>query len=128
MSRVSLFVLLIVAVFTPTATMAQAVAGLGGVTGTVRDASGSVVPGAMVTVTNDSKGIRRTLETTEAGLFAAPALVPAPGYSVTVSKQGFSEWAVRDFQVQVGETPPPRWRSLLKQSWWRTPRAAWPIW
>jgi outer membrane receptor protein involved in Fe transport len=104
MSRVSLCVLLVVAVFTPPAAMAQAVAGLGGVTGTVRDASGSAVPGAMVVITNDSKGIRRTLETTEAGLFAAPALVPAPGYSVSVSKQGFSDWAVRDFQVQVGET------------------------
>src|SRR5579883_3106738 len=64
---------------------AQAVAGLGGVSGSVRDASGAAVPNATVVLTNDSKGIKRTLQTTDAGVFSVPALVPAPGYSLTVN-------------------------------------------
>ena len=83
---------------------AQGVAGLGAVSGTVRDASGAVVPGASVVVSNESKGIRRTMQTTDAGAFAAPALVPAEGYSITVAKAGFANWEAKDFQVQVGQT------------------------
>jgi hypothetical protein len=82
----------------------QAVAGLGAVTGTVRDASGAAVPDAGVVITNESKGIRRSMQTTDAGIFNAPALVPSTGYSITVSKSGFANWEARDFQVQVGQT------------------------
>src|SRR4051812_9116211 len=83
---------------------AQGVAGLGAVSGTVRDASGAVVPGAAVTISNDSKGIKRTMQTTDAGVFAAPALVPASGYSVAVKKQGFADWEAKDVEVLVGQT------------------------
>lgn len=83
---------------------AQAVAGLGGLSGSVRDATGAIVPGAMVVLSNDAKGIRRTMLSSEAGVFAAPALVPAAGYNLAVSLQGFSIWEARDFTVQVGQT------------------------
>src|SRR5205814_7686171 len=43
----------------PHGAFAQAVAGLGAVAGTVRDASGAAVPNATVVVSNDSKSIRR---------------------------------------------------------------------
>ena len=66
----------------------QSVAGLGAISGTVRDASGAAVPGAQVVVANESKGIRRTMSTTEAGVFTAPSLVPATGYTVVVTKDG----------------------------------------
>src|SRR3954451_2673205 len=78
------------------------VAGMGAISGAVRDASGAVVPDAQVIVSNESKGIRRTLRTTEAGVFAAPSLPPVPGYSLQVTKQGFSNYDVKDIQVQVG--------------------------
>jgi len=71
---------------------AQGVAGLGAVTGTVRDASGAVVPDASIVLSNSAKGIRRTMQTTDAGAFSAPALVPATGYSVTGTKPGFANW------------------------------------
>ncbi len=87
----------------PAGAFAQAVAGLGAAAGTVRDSSGAAVPGATVVVSNDSKGIRRTMQTTEAGLFAAPALVPADAYKITVSKTGFATWEVKDFQIHVGQ-------------------------
>jgi len=52
---------------------AQATAGLGSVSGTVRDASGAVIPNATVVVANEGKGIKRTMNSTEAGVFAARA-------------------------------------------------------
>jgi hypothetical protein len=82
---------------------AQATAGLGAVSGTVRDASGAVIPGATVVVANDGKGIRRTMNSTEAGVFAAPALVPSSGYSITVTKEGFATYEVKDFEILVGQ-------------------------
>src|SRR5947209_17970749 len=81
----------------------QSVAGLGAISGTVRDASGASVPGAQVVVANESKGIRRTLSTTEAGVFTAPSLVPAPGYTVTATKPGFAEYEMKEIQVMVGQ-------------------------
>ncbi len=82
---------------------AQATAGLGSVSGTVRDASGASVPGATVIVSNESKGIRRTMTTTDAGVFAAPALVPASGYSIAVTKTGFSAYEIKAFEILVGQ-------------------------
>jgi hypothetical protein len=80
------------------------VAGLGAVAGTVRDASGAAVPGAIVVVSNDAKGIKRNLQTTDAGVFSAAALTPADGYRVTVSKEGFAQWEIKNFAVTVGQT------------------------
>ena len=82
---------------------AQATAGLGAVSGTVRDASGAVIPGATVVVANDGKGIKRTMTSTDAGVFAAPALTPSSGYSITVTKQGFATYEVKDFEILVGQ-------------------------
>ena len=67
-------------------------AGISAISGTVRDASGAVIAGAKVTVANESKGIRRDLDTNDAGLFSAPALVPSSGYSVEVNKSGFAKY------------------------------------
>ena len=82
---------------------AQSVAGLGAISGVVRDATGAAIPGAQVVVANESKGIKRTLSTTEAGVFTAPSLVPSPGYSVTANKTGFAQYELKDIQVLVGQ-------------------------
>src|SRR5437016_1489296 len=84
--------------------LAQSVAGLGAVSGAVRDASGASVAGAQVVLSNDAKGIRRTMQTTDAGVFSAPALVPAGGYSLSVAKPGFDNWEIKDFPITVGQT------------------------
>jgi hypothetical protein len=76
---------------------------LGAISGSVRDASGAAIPNAQVVVSNDAKGIKRTLTTTEAGVFTAPSLVPATGYSLLVTAQGFSNYEVKDIQVLVGQ-------------------------
>jgi uncharacterized protein YfaP (DUF2135 family) len=77
-------------------------AGNGGVTGTVRDASGSPVPNAAVSVVNTAKGIKRDIQTTGSGVFNAPSLVPAAGYSVEVTAAGFAKYEATNLTVQVG--------------------------
>jgi hypothetical protein len=69
---------------------AQTGAGQGSISGFVQDLSKAAVPGAAVVVANDSKGIRRTIETNGQGVFTAPAFIPAEGYSVTVTKSGLA--------------------------------------
>src|ERR1017187_333953 len=65
---------------------AQEVAGFGSVTGIVRDSSGEGIPETTVLLSNQALGLRRTMTTTDEGVFDAPALVPAAGYSKTDRK------------------------------------------
>jgi hypothetical protein len=58
------------------------------ITGTIRDSSGAVVPGAKVTATNEATGVGYTQETTSAGLYAFPS-VPIGMYTVTAETKGF---------------------------------------
>jgi len=78
-------------------------AGLSSITGSVHDASGAVVPAATVIVANESKGIRRELESNAAGVFSAPALTPSSGYSVEVSKAGFVKYSAKGISLNVGQ-------------------------
>jgi hypothetical protein len=57
-------------------------------TGTVTDGSGSAVPGAAVTLTNESSGDVRRTNTTTAGYWAIPA-IPAGSYTILVEATGF---------------------------------------
>ena len=82
---------------------AQSAGGLGGISGTVRDSSGASVPKAKVVVSNASQGTNRELTTNDSGLFTAPALVPGPGYHVTVTASGFSTWEATDLTLLVGQ-------------------------
>jgi hypothetical protein len=77
--------------------------GVASISGVIQDSTGAVVPGATVLVENMSKGIRRELTTNGAGVFNAPALVPAEGYSVTVTKPGFATYQLKDIELQVGQ-------------------------
>jgi hypothetical protein len=87
-----------------TCLFAQATAGgLAAISGTVKDASGAAVPGASVVVANDAKGIKRNLETNSSGVFSAAALAPSDGYTVSVSKSGFSGWETKDVSLAVGQ-------------------------
>jgi len=81
----------------------QASAGLAEISGTVRDSSDAVVPGAQVVISNPSKGIHLTLNTSEGGLFDAPALPPASGYEVTVDKSGFAQYDAKEITLAVGQ-------------------------
>src|SRR5262245_50987057 len=59
------------------------------VTGTLKDASGGVLPGATVTARNEETGLTRTAVSESAGEYRLPALPPGR-YTVTVDLQGFT--------------------------------------
>jgi outer membrane receptor protein involved in Fe transport len=90
--------------FTASHARAQSLAGLGAMTGTVTDQSNGAVANASVDVINSSLGIDRKVTTTDAGLFFAPSLPPAPGYTVSVSARGFNPSKAEGIVVHVGET------------------------
>ncbi len=60
----------------------------GTITGTVSDASGAVIPGVEVTITNVGTGIARTAVTTDTGLYRVTNLSPSQ-YTVKASLTGF---------------------------------------
>jgi hypothetical protein len=77
--------------------------GVAGISGTVRDPSGAAVPNAKVVISSTSRGQIRSLTTNQAGAFSAPALIPGPGYSVTINAAGFAPYEVKDVDLQVGQ-------------------------
>src|SRR5215471_545538 len=83
--------------------LAQSAAGLAGISGVVRDPSGSTVPNAKVVVSNTATGVARDLTTNEAGLFTAPALTPGAGYKIAVTTAGFAPYELADVALQVGQ-------------------------
>ena len=85
------------------AAFGQSLAGLGALNGIVHDSSGAVIPGAEVQVVNTSLGIDRKIKATDAGIFAAPSLPPADGYTVIVTVKGFSTAKIQGITVHVGE-------------------------
>jgi len=58
------------------------------ITGTVRDSARAVVPGASVTAVNEATGVTSRQTTTNAGLYAFPAL-PSGSYTITAEIAGF---------------------------------------
>src|ERR1700722_9726756 len=82
---------------------AQAAAGVAGISGVVHDLSGAAVPSAKVVISSDARGEIRSITSNAAGLFSAPALLPGPGYKVTITASGFAVWEVKDIDLRVGQ-------------------------
>ncbi|HZT36516.1 MAG TPA: carboxypeptidase regulatory-like domain-containing protein [Bryobacteraceae bacterium] len=91
----------LMAVLSATALFAQLDTGT--ITIVVRDASGSVVPGAAVTLRNENTGVEaRTGATNEQGVLTA-ALIPSGSYSVHVEMRGFKSYQRAGIYLQVNE-------------------------
>ena len=73
----------------------------GQISGSVRDATGAVVPGAQVAITNQATGVTNPVRTNEAGEFILPALT-AGTYEVSAEAKGFQKVSQRDIVLQVG--------------------------
>jgi len=78
-------------------------AGAGGMSGTVTDPSGSVVPGVDVTIRNTGTGLVRTVSTNQSGIYSATFLQPG-AYEVSTSKTGFAKIDNKGLTVGVGQT------------------------
>ena len=105
MFRVSVgrLVCFIWAIAMPAAAFAQAQAANGNIEGTVRDATGAVVPGVTVTVLNTELGTRRAVVTSEQGFYRAP-LLPLGAYTLTADMQGFRKFEQRNLSLSAGQT------------------------
>jgi Carboxypeptidase regulatory-like domain len=74
-----------------------------GVTGTVFDSSGAVVPDASVTITNEGTSVSNKTGTTGSGTYAFTGLTPG-SYTVTVEKTGFKKSVQNHVNVEVTVT------------------------
>jgi hypothetical protein len=73
----------------------------GEISGVVTDASGSVLPGVSITLTNVATNATRVVQTNESGVYVMVALQPGM-YSLKSELQGFRAVERANIQVQVG--------------------------
>ncbi|HZT29311.1 MAG TPA: TonB-dependent receptor [Bryobacteraceae bacterium] len=74
----------------------------GEITGTVADATGAVVGGATVTVTDPATNTQRTVITNSAGVYDVPALLPGT-YNLKAEMKGFATQVRNDIELQVAQ-------------------------
>src|SRR5579859_1905086 len=94
-----LFVACVAVLLIPSGAFGQSI---GSFSGTVTDASGSVIAGATVTAVSQGTGASREAKTDEAGHYALP-LMPAAIYTLKVEFQGFQTVERKDVRLQVEE-------------------------
>ena len=75
----------------------------GTITGLVQDASGAMIAGAQITVTNQDNGSVTKTATNAVGEYNVPELVPGP-YTVAIDHPGFSTGVSTDNHVAVDQT------------------------
>jgi carboxypeptidase family protein len=92
---------LIIVFLSATASMAQATAEI---TGTVKDTSGAVLPGATVTATQTATGFKREAVSDPEGAFSFPA-IPIGPYRLEVALQGFKTSIQTGIVLQVNDHP-----------------------
>jgi len=73
------------------------------ITGTVKDSTQAMVPGAHVTLRNVATNITTTAESNTAGIYVFPALNPGT-YEMTFEKQGLRTRKVSDIPLSTGLT------------------------
>jgi len=75
----------------------------GTITGVVHDSSGAVVPGAKVTIVNESTNVTLVATSNEAGEYTMPNLAPG-SYTVRVNKEGFRTSEERGLTLDAAKT------------------------
>jgi len=88
------------AVFSAIAPLAAQSTG-GSLSGTVKDATGGVLPGVTVVITNTDTSLTRTVVTDPGGRYVAPDLPPGP-YSVKGTLEGFTSVVRSGITLTVG--------------------------
>src|SRR5262245_8254132 len=75
----------------------------GRITGTITDASGAVIPGVTVEVTNAQTGVAFSTISTETGDYSAPNLPPG-SYSISASLSGFKKYNRTGVSLAAAQT------------------------
>ncbi len=94
-------ILLLVPVFGVGMLLAQSERGT--ITGAVRDASGAVVPGASIQITNVATNVTTATTSNQTGEFTVPG-VAAGKYNLRVEKQGFRTFVLSGVTVDAATT------------------------
>jgi hypothetical protein len=76
--------------------------GTGNIQGTVKDASGAVLPGARVAITHTQTSRQYTTTSTELGFYLFPSVQMGP-YQIVVESPGMETWK-GELTLQVGQT------------------------
>src|SRR5215211_1477827 len=95
--------LLVVLCFLLTAATALAQTTISTIEGTIKDAQGSVVSGAQVSVKSPALGIERTATSDANGFYRITAL-PAGNYSIAISHAGFAPRTFDNVELTVNRT------------------------
>ena len=98
-------ILCVFVLFAPAPVHGQSRATGADLTGLVADASGGVLPGSTVTVTNRATNVTRTVTTNAAGQYVVPALPPGT-YTVSVSLDQFATATRENVVLTLGQTVP----------------------
>src|ERR1035441_16649 len=80
----------------------HAQSGNGSIQGVVKDASGAVVPGAQVTVTEQDTSVAFRTKTTGIGFFVFPSL-PVGRYTILLESAGMQGWQA-ELTLRAGQT------------------------
>lgn len=72
----------------------------GGVTGTVRDASGAAIPDAQVVLTNDQTSVVQATRSTSSGTYVFSS-VPVGTYTLRARGIGFEDFVIKGIEVHV---------------------------
>ncbi len=83
---------------------AQAQLDTGGITGTVTDPAGAVVPGAKVTLTNEATGVSVQTTSTSTGTYSLNEIRPGT-YTLQAEAPGFQRFVDKGIEVHVQQTP-----------------------
>ncbi len=75
----------------------------GTIEGTIVDASGAVLPGVTVNITNTDTGTARSVVTNERGVYRAP-LLPLGTYAVAAELSGFKKFEQKGITLTAGQT------------------------
>ena len=84
-------------------TIAFAQTNRGGISGTVSDKNGAVIPGAIVTITNVGTNRSQKITTSSDGNYTVPSLEPVV-YRITVEAAGFRKSVVGNIKVDTAVT------------------------
>ncbi len=95
------FALLTIALL-PASANGQTQASSAMMSGTISDKTGAVIPGATVTLTNESLSFQRQVKTSDVGLYTF-TLLPPGDYTLTVQKAGLSTYTQKNITLQVGQ-------------------------
>src|SRR5437016_5768808 len=103
MKQIFQFLILAIAVSTTASTSAWAQS-TAQITGTVKDASGAVLPGVEVTATQTETGIARSTVSNETGVYVLPNLPLGP-YKLEAALAGFRTFIQTGIVLQVNSNP-----------------------